>query len=254
MSFHINAAKDDISDKILLPGDPLRAKWIAEEFLENAICYNSVRNTLGYTGYYKGVKVSVQSTGMGVPSCLIYVTELIREYRANTLIRIGTAGSLGKGPDYIPGLRDLVVVDSAYTDSAAVSRMVQDHYEFNPGLKIVTRPDEKLLKTALEILKFSESSESNKNVYRKGSVFTSDLFYTPVDESIYFQDAIEDNVLCIEMETAGLYAAADKYGAKALSIIFVSDMIFKNSSVESSEKESGLEQLVITALETLVRA
>jgi purine-nucleoside phosphorylase len=160
MSIHIGANQGDISDFVLLPGDPLRAKFIAETFLENAVCYSEIRGMLGFTGTYKGKRVSVQGTGMGLPSHLIYVNELINDYDVKTLIRVGTCGGLIEEIN----VRDVVMGISASTDSAIISRT------FN-GMSYAPTASYKL------ILKAAKAAETLGIKLNAGNVFSSDVFY-----------------------------------------------------------------------------
>ena len=186
MSVHIKANRGDIADKILLPGDPLRAKWIAENFFEKATCYNEVRNMLGYTGYYKGQRVSVQGTGMGIPSASIYIEELINEFDAKKLIRVGSAGSL---QEHVK-LRDVVIAMSASTNSA----LNQQQFK---GDTFAPTADFELFQKAVE------AAQQNDIDFHAGNVFSSDVFYAEKD---YYDVWAAHNVLCVEMEVAALYS------------------------------------------------
>ena len=193
---HIGANKGDIAETILLPGDPLRAKYIAETFLEDAVQYNNIRGMLGFTGTYKGKKVSVQGTGMGVPSIGIYAHELIAEFGVKNLIRIGTAGSYQEDIK----VRDVVLAMSASTDSAI------NKLRFN-GADYAPTANAEMLFKAYEIAK-----QKRLNV-KAGNVFTSDTFYG--DDPNAWKKWAEFGVLCVEMETAQLYTTAAKLGVNA---------------------------------------
>jgi len=233
MSVHIQAKKEEISDKILLPGDPLRAKWIAENFLEHPQCYNTVRNMLGYTGYYKDTRVSVQGTGMGMPSAGIYLEELIREFDVNTLIRVGSAGALQKNIQ----LRDVVLAMSASTNSAL------NQQRFN-GAQYSPTADFTLFQKAVRM------AEQNKIQYHAGNVFSSDIFYA--DHKDYYDIWSTYNVLCVEMEVAVLYTIAAKYKKHALGILTISDSLVTGEQTTAKEREQSFSDMVSVGLETLI--
>lgn len=233
MSVHIKANRKDIAEKILLPGDPLRAKWIAENFFEKATCYNEVRNMLGYTGYYKGQRVSVQGTGMGIPSASIYIEELINEFDAKKLIRVGSAGSLQKNVQ----LRDVVLAMTASTNSALnQQRFNGDHY--SPTV------DFELFQKAVKV---AENSNIN---FHAGNVFSSDIFYADLKD--YYNIWSTYNVLCVEMEVAALYTIAAKYKKQALAILTISDSLVTNEQTSANEREQSFSDMVNIALETLL--
>ncbi len=230
MSVHIEAKKGDIAEIVLLPGDPLRAKYIAETFLENPVKYNTVRNMFGYTGTYNGKKVSVQGTGMGIPSAGIYIHELINEYGAKNLIRIGTCGALQEEME----LRDIVIAQSASTDSSFIFKDMAPVY-YAPTANF------DLLHKAYTL---SEEAGLNSVV---GNIFTSDTFYSETDE--INNRIAAHGVLCSEMETAALYYLAAKFGVKALSILTVSDHIITGEQTTSEERETTFNEMVKVALE-----
>lgn len=234
MSVHIGAKKGDIADKILLPGDPLRAKYIAEAFLENVTNYNQVRGMLGYTGTYKGEKVSVQGTGMGVPSISIYVNELIQEYDVQKLVRVGTCGALQKDVN----VRDVILAQGATTDSQT-NRMI-----FN-GIDYAPLADFGLLKNAYEI-----GTEKGLNL-RVGNVFTSDSFYRHNAKEIN-ELLASYQVLAIEMESTALYTLAAKYGRQALSILTVSDHILTGEETTAEERQTTFNEMMEIALDTII--
>lgn len=233
MSVHIDAKKNDIADKILLPGDPLRAKWIAEHFLDDAKCYNTLRNMLGYTGYYKGERLSVQGTGMGIPSASIYIEELINDFNADTLIRVGSAGSLQK--DIV--LRDVVLAMSASTNSALNQQRFQ-------GANYAPTADFSLFQKAVKV------AENRKINFHAGNVFSSDIFYA--DHKEYYNIWSAYNVLCVEMEVAALYTIAAKHKAKALGILTISDSMVTGELTSAKEREQSFGDMVQIGLETLV--
>ncbi len=229
MSVHIEAKKGEIADSVLLPGDPLRAKWIAETYLENPVCYNNIRGMLGFTGTYKGKKVSVQGTGMGVPSTLIYCNELIREYGVKNLIRVGSAGSFQKNI----GLLEVVIAMSASTDSG-FNKSVFGEAAYSPTANY-------------ELFKKATDFASANNIdFRAGSVLTSDQFYD--DDDNYYKKWGKYGVLCVEMETAGLYTIASKYGAKALSILTISDSLITKEETTSNQRERSFNNMIEIAL------
>ena len=227
--YHIMAEKGDIASTVLLPGDPLRAKFIAENYLKNVKCYNEVRGMYGFTGTYKDKKISVQGTGMGMPSHSIYVDELIRVYGAKKLIRIGSAGSINNDVN----LRDIVLAQSASTNSGINKRRFG-------GMDFAPTANFELLYEAYNIAK-----AKNINV-KVGNVLSSDLFYDdPGDINLW----IKYNTLAIEMETAELYTLASKYGAKALSILTISDHILKGEETSPKERETTFTDMMEIALE-----
>ena len=230
MSIHIEAKKGDIADTILLPGDPLRAKWIAETFLDNPVCFNRVRSMFGYTGSYKGQRVSVMGTGMGVPSISIYAHELINEYDVKNLIRVGSAGSYQK---HIK-LRDIVLAMAASSNSGV------NELRFG-GADYAPTADFGLFQKAVEVAK-------TKNIPLKaGNVFTSDEFYADNFES--YKKWSKFGVLCVEMESAGLYTIAAKHNVNALSILTISDSLVTGEKTTSQERESTFKEMIEIALE-----
>ncbi|WP_373071914.1 purine-nucleoside phosphorylase [Zeaxanthinibacter enoshimensis] len=229
MSVHIAAVKGDIAPTVLMPGDPLRAEWIAKTFLENAVCYNRVRGMLGYTGTYKGKPVSVQGSGMGIPSAMIYYHELINEYGVNTIIRIGTAGSYQKDVN----LRDLVLAMAASTTSGINnSRFINADYSPTANFEL-------LMKAALY-------AKEKDIPIKAGNVLTADEFY-PDDPDDYKLWA-DFGILCVEMEAAGLYTLAAKYGVKALAILTISDSLVTGVAAPQEERERSYTQMAEIAL------
>ena len=234
MSVHIAAKNGEIADTVLLPGDPKRAKWIAENFLENAVCYTDIRGMLGFTGTYKGKRISVQGTGMGIPSMSIYITELMKDYGVKTLIRVGSAGSYQEDVK----IRDIVVALSTSTDSNINNRRFKGA-SFAPTVNFDLLF--KVLKTAEE-----------KNIKIKaGNILTSDEFYN--DDPSYFKKWAEFGVLAVEMETAALYTLASKYKAKALSILTISDSLISPEITSSEEREKTFNEMIELALETAIK-
>ncbi|WP_416149270.1 purine-nucleoside phosphorylase [Salipaludibacillus sp. HK11] len=233
MSVHIGAKQGDIAESILLPGDPLRAKFIAENFLEDVTCYNEVRGMLGFTGTYKGKRVSVQGTGMGVPSISIYVHELINSYDVKNLIRVGTCGAIQKDVK----VRDVILAMSATTNSGA------NRHHFK-GMDFAPTASFDLLKKAYDGAK---EHEMNVNV---GSVFTSDIFYNEDKEIIPLLAAHQ--VLAVEMETSALYTIAARFGVNALSVLTVSDHIITGEETSSQERQETFNEMVEVALSAAV--
>ena len=234
MSLHIAAHPGAVADTILLPGDPLRARFIAENYLENPVCYNEIRGILGYTGTYKGKQVSVQGTGMGIPSISIYVNELIRDYGVKKLMRVGSCGSIREKA----ALRDLILAMTASTDSS------MNKTRFG-GRDFCPPADYTLLRTAADI------AEEKKMPCHTGNVFTTDMFYH--DDPDYWKDWASYGVLAIEMETTALYTIAAKYGVQALTILTVSDNILTGDKVSSEDREKTFTDMMEVALETALR-
>ena len=232
MSTHINAGPNDIAETILLPGDPLRAQFIAKTYLENVTCYNKVRGMLGFTGTYKGKLVSVQGTGMGVPSISIYVNELIREYNVQNLIRIGTCGSMQSSIR----VKDVILAQASCTDSS-INRHIFGGYDFSPIASF------DLLRKAYE-----QATLLNTNVH-VGNIFCSDSFYR--DDSSIVQKLMEYGVLAVEMETTALYTLAAKYGREALTILTASDHILTGEKTSAQEREQTFLHMIEIALCTL---
>lgn len=229
MSIHIAADKGAIAETVLMPGDPLRARWIARTFLEDAVCYNEVRGMLGYTGRFKGKRISVQGSGMGIPSAMIYYHELIHDYGVKSIIRVGTAGSYQKDIR----LRDIVLAMAASTTSGINnSRFI--NADFSP-----TANFDLLFKAALY------AQELNIPV-KAGNVLSADEFYedSPDDYKLWAQYG----VLCVEMEAAGLYTIAARHRVKALAILTISDSLVSKEKASQEERESSFREMVEIAL------
>ncbi|HSF26765.1 MAG TPA: purine-nucleoside phosphorylase [Actinomycetes bacterium] len=233
MSTHIGAAADEISEHVLLPGDPLRAKWIAENFLTDAHCYSSVRNMLGFTGTYRGERISVQGTGMGQPSLSIYVHELCTEYGARTLVRVGSCGALA--PDL--SLRDVVLAMSASTDSAI------NHVRFE-GIDFAPTADFELLRAA------HDAARARGLDVHVGPVASWDVFYS--DRPELLRRLAEYGVLAVEMETAALYTLAAKYHARGLALLTVSDSLVSGEETSAQEREQTFGEMVELALDSVL--
>ncbi len=232
MSVHIGAKKGDIAETVLLPGDPLRAKWIAETFLEDVVCYNTVRGMYGYTGSYKGKRVSVQGTGMGVPSISIYANELIMEYGVKNLIRVGSAGSY---QEHVK-VRDIVLAMASSTNSGI------NKIRFK-GMDFAPTADFELFMKAVK------TAEAKGIEVKAGNVLTSDEFYQ--DEFESYKHWAKFGVLAVEMETAGLYTVAAKHGVKALTILTISDSLVTGEETTSEERQSTFKEMIEIALGTL---
>jgi purine-nucleoside phosphorylase len=230
VSVHIGAKKGDVAESILLPGDPLRARFIAETLLEDPVCFNEVRGMLGFTGRYRGKRVSVMGTGMGVPSHSIYVHELIVEYGAKTLLRAGTCGALQ--PDLAIG--DVVLAQAASTDSQ-INKIRFEGQDFAPVASF------RLLLSAYE------AAEKRGMNVRVGGVLTSDTFYH--DDPDSWRKWAAFGALVVEMETAGLYTLAAKFGVEALSILTVSDSLVTEEATTSEERERGFSRMAELALD-----
>lgn len=235
MSVHIGAKQGDIADKILLPGDPLRAQFIAETYLEDVQQYNSVRGMYGFTGTYKGERISVQGTGMGAPSISIYANELIQSYDVKKLIRVGTCGAIQKDVK----VRDVILAQGATTDSQQ-NQLIFDHITYAP------LADFDLLKKAYDI---SMNKELNPKV---GNIFTSDTFYRDNAEEVNTLLA-KYKVLAIEMESSALYTLAAKFDRQALSILTVSDHIITGEETSAEERQTSFNEMMEVALETAIQ-
>lgn len=232
MSMHIGAEKGAIAETVLLPGDPLRAKWIAETFFENPKCHNNIRGMLGYTGTYKGKPVSVQGTGMGIPSTLIYCHELINFYDAKNLIRVGSAGSYQKDVN----LRDIVIAMAASTTSKI-------NLEGLPNANFAPTASFDLF------LKAIKSAESKNIIVKAGNVLSSDVFYEANDE--IYKNWAGLGVLCVEMETAGLYHIAAKHEVNALALLTISDSLVTGEKLPASEREQTFHEMIEIALDSI---
>ncbi|MEQ8218348.1 MAG: purine-nucleoside phosphorylase [Arenibacter sp.] len=229
MSTHIEAKPGEIAETVLMPGDPLRAKWIANTFLENPICYNQVRGMLGYTGTFKGKRISVQGSGMGIPSALIYYNELIKDYGVKNLIRVGTAGSYQKEVK----IRDIVLAMAASTTSGINnSRFINADYAPTADFDL-------LLKAALY-------AKDKGIAIKAGNVLSSDEFYE--DDSESYKLWAKFGVLCVEMEAAGLYTIAAKFNVKALTILTISDSLVTGQKSNSIERETTFKDMIDIAL------
>lgn len=229
MSTHIDAPKGAIADVVLLPGDPLRAQYIAENFLDNAQRYNMVRNAFGFTGTFEGRRVSVQATGMGIPSISIYVNELIQDYGVKTLIRVGTAGGMGENVK----VRDVVLAQGSSTDSSIILNT------FGAGLYFAPLADFNLLREAANL------ADTSAIRYHVGNVLGEDRFY---NDEMDRQKLIDYEVLATEMETPALYLLAAKYHVHALSILTVSNHLVTGEETSAQERQTSFNDMIGLAL------
>lgn len=234
MSTHIGAKPGQIAERVLLPGDPLRAKWIAETFLEDATCYSTVRNMLGFTGRYHGTEISVQGSGMGMPSCSIYAHELINEYGVRSLIRVGTCGAL---TDRL-NVRDVIAANGSCTDSAMNRARFDNLIDYAPVADFF------LLRSAVD------AAERRSIPLHIGPVLAADAFYT--DRPDLYDRLAEYGVLAVEMETAALYTIAARFDARALTLLTVSDHLKSGDHASADEREQTFREMVEIALDTIV--
>ena len=228
---HIGARPEQIAKTVLFPGDPLRAKMIAETYLEAPECFNTIRNMYGYTGTYRGRRVSVMGSGMGIPSAALYAHELYNVFGVERIIRIGTAGGLGSQVK----LRDVVVAMSASTDSG-----FSVQYQF-PGVLAPTA-DYTLLRLAVE-----KAEAAGKRV-SVGSVYSTDIFYNAAPQ--VNERARDLGLLCVDMEAAGLYWEAMASGKRALAILTISDHLFSSEVMPPEERQNELNGMIRIALDT----
>ena len=233
MSVHISAERGEIADIVLLPGDPLRAQFAAQKFLTDAVCYNRVRGMLGFTGTWKGERVSIQGTGMGIPSLAIYVNELLRDFGCRTLIRIGSCGSYQEDVR----LRDLVIAMTASTDSA------HNSLRFGGG-DYAPAADYGLLAAACRF------AEERGHRFHAGGILSSDTFYQ--DDPDAWKLWAQYGVLAVEMEANGLYTLAARAQARALAICTVSDSLVTREALTPDERQSSFAEMIELALDTAV--
>ncbi|MGI6229718.1 MAG: purine-nucleoside phosphorylase [Tractidigestivibacter sp.] len=227
----IRCNKEDVANVVLMPGDPLRAKFIAETYLENPVLFNDVRNMLGYTGTYKGKRISVMGSGMGIPSMCLYAHELYTQIGVDAIIRVGTTGGLPE--DLHTG--DIVIAMSAATNSNIAAL-------YDSPVKLAPTADWGMLKDAVN------SCEELGYSYRVGQVVSSDVFYNPREDApVRYKDL---GLLCVEMETAGLYIEAQTSHKKAVSVLSVSDTFFTGESLTAEEREKSFTQMMEVSLET----
>lgn len=234
MTPHIEAKKGEIAQTVLVSGDPLRAKFIANTFLEDAVCYNKVRNSLGFTGTYKGKRISVQGTGMGIPSTAIYATEFLKFYDVKNLIRVGTCGAFSSDVK----VRDIIIASSASTDSSFI------HNIFGGGVYYAPTADFDLLVTA-----YKEAQKVGLKT-KIGNIFSADRFY---NDEINIRKLADYGVLGVEMESAVLYTIAAQYKARALSICTVSDHLITGESTSPQEREQSFKNMMLLCLDTAIQ-
>lgn len=232
---HINAQPGDFADTVLMPGDPLRAKYVAEAYFDDIKQVNDVRNMLGFTGVYQGTRLSVMGHGIGIPSVSLYATELINGFGVKNIFRIGSCGAVSTSIE----LRDIIIAMGASTNSP-VNRMRFNGYDF------AAIADFGLLEHAVAV------ARQKKINVKVGNIYSADLFYMP-DPEIY--DVMEKlNILAIEMEVAGLYGLAAEFGAKSVSICTVSDHIGTGAALSKEERESTFDEMIKIALDAAVLA
>ncbi len=230
MSIHINAQAGEIASTVLLPGDPLRAKYIANTLLDDVICFNEVRGMLGFTGNYGEKRISVMGSGMGIPTLSIYVNELVSEYNVQTIMRVGTCGALQ--PDLQIG--DMVLAMTASTDSST------NKLRFN-GMDFAPAADFDLL------LKAYQAAQQRGIKVQVGSAFSGDTFY--LEDPEWWKIWAVNNTLVVDMETNGLYSLAAKLNFKALSILTVSDSLITHQESPAEQREKGFTQMAEIAIE-----
>ena len=232
---HMNAAMGDFAETVLMPGDPLRAKYIADTYFEDARRVTDVRNMWGFTGSYKGTAVSVMAHGMGIPSASIYCTELITEYGVKRVIRVGSCGT--SHPDV--QLRDIIIAMGASTDSNC-NRMRFGGYDY------AALASYNLVRHAVDV------AQQKKVRYHVGNIFSGDLFYTP--DPAMFETMAKYNVYGVEMEAAGIYAIAAENDVEALAICTVSDDIVSGDALSTEDRQTTFDEMIVVALETVIAA
>lgn len=230
MTIHIGAKPGEIAETVLMPGDPLRAKWAAERFLDNPVCVNEVRGMLGFTGTWRGNRVTIHGSGMGMPSLSIYANELIRDYGARTLIRIGSCGAMQEKV----ALRDVILAITSSTLSTPSSGIFRE-------LNFAPCADWGLLSAA------ARAAEARGATAHVGGIYSADVFY---DERPDLNEQMtRHGILAVEMEAAELYTVAARYGCRALAVLTVSDHLINGGHLDSAERESGFAEMVEIALE-----
>ncbi|GAA4910176.1 purine-nucleoside phosphorylase [Stackebrandtia albiflava] len=235
MTAHISAQPGDIAETVLMPGDPLRAKWIAETYLTDPVCYSSVRNMYGFTGDYRGHRISVQGSGMGMPSASIYTHELLAEYGVKTVVRVGSAGAITERL----ALRDVVAGIGAASDSN------MNRIRFDGIVDYAPVADFGLLRDAVDV-----AAEQGVTAH-VGQLLSSDVFYT--DRPDMYQRLAGYGVLAVEMEAAAMYTLAAKFGARALALVTISDHLVHETHLSSEERQSSFAEMVEIALAAVTR-
>jgi len=229
MTIHIGAKPGDIAETVLLPGDPYRAKWAAETFLENPVCINEVRGMLGFTGTWKGNRVTIHGSGMGMPSLSIYVNELIKDYDAKTLIRIGSAGGMA---DHV-GIRDVVLAMTATTNGNPSKSILRE-------LNYAPSADWSLLSAA------AKAAEKTGAKIHVGGIYSSDTFYD--ERPDLNKEMVRHGILAVEMEAAELYTLAARYNRRALAVLTISDHLYTGEALPSEDRERSFGDMVEIAL------
>ncbi|WP_417206457.1 purine-nucleoside phosphorylase [Antarctobacter sp.] len=230
MTIHIGAAAGAIAETVLMPGDPRRAKWAANQFLEDAVCVNETRGMLGYTGTWKGHRVTIQGSGMGMPSLSIYANELLRDYGAKTLIRIGSCGAM---QDHVE-LRDIVIAMTATTLSTPSKGLFRE-------LNFAPCADFCLLEAAVA------AARGHGVTTHVGGIYSSDVFYD--ERPDLNEQMVRHGVLAVEMEAAELYTVAARFGARALAVLTVSDHLKTHAALPAEDRERSFGEMVEIALE-----
>jgi purine-nucleoside phosphorylase len=230
MTVHIGASPGDIAETVLMPGDPLRAKWAADTFLDGAVCVNEVRGMLGFTGMWRGNRVTIHGSGMGMPSLSIYANELIRDFGAKTLIRIGSSGSMQKHVK----LRDVVLAMTSSTMSTPSRGMFRE-------LNFAPAADFSLLQAAVS------AAGSKSSSVHVGGIYSSDVFYD--ERPDLTEQMTRHGVLAVEMEAAELYTVAARHGAKALAVLTISDHLLTGEALSSDARQESFSDMVEIALE-----
>ena len=235
MTTHIGAKPGEIAETVLLPGDPLRAKWIAETFLDDAAQYNSVRGMSGFTGSYQGMPVSVQGSGMGMPSASIYVHELMNDFGVKTVVRVGSCGALR--PEV--KIRDLVLAVSAST-SSSINRTVFGDMDY------AATADFSMMRRLADI------ADEKKLSYHAGMITSEDAFYRPEDD--YFEKLASHGALAVEMESAAIYRIAASFGGRAATVLTVSDHLLTGEDLPSEDRERSFSEMVELSLAAVSRS
>lgn len=230
---HINAEMGDFADVVLMPGDPIRAKYIAETFLDDVVQVCDVRNMYGFTGTYKGRKISVMGHGMGIPSCSIYMTELIKDFGVKKVIRVGSCGAVNEGIK----VRDVVIGMGACTDSKVNRIRFKDH-------DFAAIADYEMVRNA------ELAAQARGIDVKVGNLFSAELFYTPDPSMFDLMDKY--GIVGVEMEAAGMYGVAAEYGAKALAICTVSDHIKTGEQTTSDERATTFDEMMLIALDSVL--
>ncbi|GLR76703.1 MULTISPECIES: purine-nucleoside phosphorylase [Aliivibrio] len=230
---HINAEMGDFADVVLMPGDPIRAKYIAETFLDDVVQVCDVRNMYGFTGTYKGRKISVMGHGMGIPSCSIYMTELVKDFGVKKVIRVGSCGAVNEGIK----LRDVVIGMGACTDSKVNRIRFKDH-------DFAAIADYEMVRNA------ELAAQARGIDVKVGNLFSAELFYTPDPSMFDLMDKY--GIVGVEMEAAGMYGVAAEYGAKALAICTVSDHIKTGEQTTSDERATTFDEMMLIALDSVL--